>query len=521
MGSQASDEVGGYGRGGTPERQLRGAKPKLGQWGSANAGAVTWCGGTTGCTGAVTPANSLVGSQARPGRHVRRTVLTNGNYVVHSYWWANGAAANAGAVTWCNGTTGCTGPVTPANSLVGTLANDQVGYGGVTRLTNGNYVVVSLNWNSGAATKVGAATWCNGTIGCTGAVSAANSLVGSTTNDQVGFNGAVALTNGNYVVDSMFWDNGTVANAGAVTWCSGASGRIGSVSHLNSLVGSTANDQVGNSGVRGLTNGDYVVSSSNWVNGSAAKAGAATRCSGTSGCIGPVSAANSLVGSNTNDKVGGYIAVALPNSSYVVKSPDWANGSTVRAGAVTWCSGTSNCTGVVTPVNSLVGSQANDQIGDYVTLLNNGSYVVSNLMWDNGAAANAGAVTWCSGTSGCSGVVSAANSLVGSSAGDMVGNGWAGVWVFSNSTYIVQSPSWDNGGTVDSGAVTWGNGAVGTPTGTITDQNSVLGTAVSGGTAMNIAYDELYGRLFVGRPADNKVTLINMTSRTYLPFVHR
>ncbi len=55
------------------------------------------------------------------------TALTNGNYVVSSPYWDNGAATDAGAVTWCSGTTGCTGAVSASNSLVGSTANDQVG----------------------------------------------------------------------------------------------------------------------------------------------------------------------------------------------------------------------------------------------------------------------------------------------------------------------------------------------------------------------------------------------------------
>ena len=38
-----------------------------------------------------------------------------------------------------------------------------------------------------------------------------------------------------------------------------------------------------------------------------------------------------------------------------------------------------------------------------VTALSNGNYVVSSPNWTNGAAANAGAVTWGSGTAGVSG----------------------------------------------------------------------------------------------------------------------
>ena len=41
-----------------------------------------------------------------------------------------------------------------------------------------------------------------------------------------------------------------------------------------------------------------------------------------------------------------------------------------------------------------------------MTALTNGNYVVSSLLWDNGAAADAGAVTWGNGTSGVSGAVS-------------------------------------------------------------------------------------------------------------------
>jgi hypothetical protein len=49
-----------------------------------------------------------------------------------------------------------------------------------------------------------------------------------------------ALTNGNYVVRSPIWDNGSVVNAGAVTWGDGATGVTGLVSVFNSLLGEAA-----------------------------------------------------------------------------------------------------------------------------------------------------------------------------------------------------------------------------------------------------------------------------------------
>ena len=170
--------------------------------------------------------------------------LSNGNYVVRSPNWDNGAATDAGAVTWGSGTTGISGVVSSSNSLVGSTSDDQVGYGGVMALSNGNYVVRSPYWDNGAATDAGAVTWGSGTTGVSGVVSSSNSLVGSTSDDQVGYGGVVALSNGNYVVRSPYWDNGAATDAGAVTWGSGTTGVSGVVSSSNSLVGSTSNDQV-------------------------------------------------------------------------------------------------------------------------------------------------------------------------------------------------------------------------------------------------------------------------------------
>jgi hypothetical protein len=69
--------------------------------------------------------------------------------------------------------------------------------------------------------------------------------VGSQTDDQVGLGGAAVLTNGNYVVVSFYWNNAGVSQVGAVTWGNGATGINGPVSTANSLVGSQSNDHVG------------------------------------------------------------------------------------------------------------------------------------------------------------------------------------------------------------------------------------------------------------------------------------
>jgi Repeat of unknown function (DUF5650) len=173
------------------------------------------------------------------------TALSNGNYVVSSGSWNNGAAASAGAVTWGSGTAGVSGPVSATNSLVGSSANDEVGNEGVTALSNGNYVVNSPTWDNGAATDMGAITWGSGTAGVTGPVSATNSLVGSAANDFVGGGGVTALSDGNYVVSSPNWNDGATASAGAVTWGSGTAGVSGIISTMNSAIGPVANSGLG------------------------------------------------------------------------------------------------------------------------------------------------------------------------------------------------------------------------------------------------------------------------------------
>ncbi|MBK7958032.1 MAG: T9SS type A sorting domain-containing protein [Bacteroidetes bacterium] len=441
----------------------------------ANAGAVTWCNGTTGRVGPVNASNSLVGSSANDaigGSGI--TALTNGNYVVSSRNWDNGAIAQAGAVTWGNGTTGIVGTVSASNSLIGSAASDLIGNNGITALSNGNYVVTSNSWDNGAIVDAGAVTWGNGTIGIVGAVSASNSLVGSSANDAFGGGAITALTNGNYVVTRPFWDNGAIADAGAVTWGNGTTGRVGPVSASNSLVGSSANDAIGSNGIAALSNGNYVVRSLNWDNGAIGNAGAATWCDGSTGRVGTVSASNSLVGTSANDQIGNYVIAALSNGNYVVRSPSWDNGAIADAGAVTWGNGTTGIVGAISASNSLVGSSANDNTGNGgITALTNGNYVVGSPNWDNGVIANAGAVTWGNGTTGSVGIVSASNSLVGSSASDLIGSN--GITALSNGNYVVTSNSWDNGVIANAGAVTWGNGTTGR-VGAVSASNSLVGS---------------------------------------------
>src|SRR5439155_38639 len=141
--------------------------------------------------------------------------------------------------------------------------------------------------------------------------------------------------NGNYVVDSPSWNG----QRGAVTWGNGTMTLSGTVSEANSLVGSNLGDQVGGFGVFPLSNGNYVVDSPPW-NG---LRGAVTWGNGSTGVSGIVSEANSLIGSSPTDRLANYGIEFLPNGNYVVNSSDW-NGS---RGAVTWGNGSTGVRGAV------------------------------------------------------------------------------------------------------------------------------------------------------------------------------
>lgn len=484
---------------------------------ATNAGAVTWGSGTSGISGPLSAANSLVGNSTNDGvgnnfSHV--VELATGHYVVGTSSWANGAATSAGAVTWGNGTTGVSGPISDANSLVGATTDDQIG-SIIVPLTNGHYVTASQYWDNGAVMDVGAVTWGNGMTGITGPVSASNSMIGATAEDHVGEDGVVALTNGNYVVCSSDWDDPTRPNLGAATWVDGSVGRTGFLTVINSLTGTDPNDQVASGGVVALTNGHYVVISPNWQPSplSSYAVGAVTWGNGYTGSAGPITAGNSLVGNAENQSIpSGPGVVPLTNGHYVVVSSLWENNGQAQAGAVTWCNGFGGTVGVVSASNSLMGTSFLDQVGSGgIVALANGNFLVRSPLWNNGAISDAGAVTWVDGSTGLVGTVSAANSLVGSSAFDRIGhsdNLIPGLATFSDGSYVLHFHDWDNGGTGNAGAVSPGTGTS-SVVGPVTSANSVLGTEASDGPNLGYAWDVTFRRLIVGRPGSNIVTLMS------------
>ena len=416
-------------------------------------GAVTYCRQTTGCNGPVSPLNSLTGADVNTylgsGEPI---ILANGSYVISAVN-TNGYAR--GVVTLGSGTAPTVGQVSAENSLIGERVNDRIGEGFVKALANGGYVVESPDWND----TRGAVTFCNGVTGCKGFVSASNSLVGQQTGDRVGkspvyLESAVKeIGHGNYVVISASWQNGELRDVGAVTWLSPATGLNGVVNIGNSLVGAEANTKLGQ--VTVLANGNYV------VRGPAGNKAGITFGNAATGVFGVVSEANSIVGSGTNNDFYFASVTPLTNGNYVINAPNYVVGPSLGS-TVMWCSGTSGCTGRMTEANSLV------EVGTYslinpVVPLTNGNYVVRSTR----------SATFGNGSTGVTGRVSPDNSLISPNS---VGQGME-IVALPNGNYYVLNADWDPAaapGAGSRGAVTLGDGRNGT-VGTMSETNSLVG----------------------------------------------
>jgi len=513
-------------------------------------GATTRVSGTTGMNGTVSAENSLIGFTPAFPACGSVLALSDGNYVVLSAFWKN-ETGFVGAATWCSGIVGCHGLLSESNSLTGGRDGDLIGITGVA-LPGGKYAIASPYWGHDGMSFVGAVTVCVAPQGCTGKVTAANSLIGGQQGDYVGSGRLFLLPDGDFLVNSPIW-HGPSNEWGALTRVHGNTASTGEVSTENSMTGDTANDFLDLS-VTALASGDYVVAAPYWDRGPFTDAGAAVLCHQVSGCPKKVTSENSLVGDAAHDQIAAFGVTALPNGNYVVDSAFWGRtGDYGGFGAATFCAA-SGCTGSVTALNSLVGHSAFDMVANTgVVALTDGNYVVGSFSWNS-----VGASTWCDGALGCTGEISSDNSLIGAGDGVSVGarhvalsNGsyvvysvtsglevtgsatWAhgaknGVFsdensftgietnstiaehhVFSvaNGNFVARAEDWSDGVSYNLGAVALLRG-YGPQPGTFSADNSVFGGFEFGGGQMPFAYNAFSDTLIVGRPHENIVTLL-------------
>jgi hypothetical protein len=426
-----------------------------------DAGAITWGNGVTGMQGKISAANSLIGSYDMQFSFATELiVLPSGNFVVVAPMWRKGRDENVGAVTWVDGSKGIAGEVSETNSLVGAKGRDAVGSGGITVLTNGNFVISSPTWIDPVTTNPGAATWVNGSKGIKGLIDEQNSLICSGT-------GVVALTNGNYVVVSAAWPY-VNSIQGAATWCDGTVGRIGRIDRTTSLVSEKIGD-FARVGIRPLTNGNYLVLTPDWSNNGISKVGAVTWCDGTKVTTGTVNATNSVIGTTKDEQLGAYDVVALTNGKYVISSPNWINDQGNYVGAIRVCDGNQISTGNLNSSNSLIGFKENDWQKYHIVGLPSGDFVTLSPYWKNQSGVAVGAVLWASSTEVKVGAANMEESaLIGGRLGDFSG---ASIVPLSNSNYLVVAPNlvYQN----LTGGVTWIQG--GARAATISLSNTLIG----------------------------------------------
>lgn len=390
-GSYSGDRIGSGGIVELPNGHFVVISPDCGNGTEFSVGAVTWVNGNTGLNGQLSLANSIMGNVGGdrvgfPGV----MVVGDSNYVVMSRNIV-GLNGGEGAATWCDGSGGTTGHVSELNSLVGSQADEYVTgptNKGVMVFPNGNYLVFTSNRSGNAV------TWASGNVGVVGTPSATNSLVGTGWISSVpnSSDGVIMLTNGNCVILSPTFDRGEMINAGAATWCSSTSGVTGELSTTNSLLGAKAYAEVGKFGAIALKNGHYLVTSLKEV----------TWCDGTTGRVGEVTAANSLIDYGTS--VNALTVVPFEDGNYLICDPTADVGGYTDAGAVTWFDGSAEAVGAFNPANSFVGAATYDRIGDQVLQVADGNYVILGH--------GRGTSTFVSAGTGITGVVSTTNSLM-------------------------------------------------------------------------------------------------------------
>lgn len=216
--------------------------------GLVNAGSVQLVSGATG-----SPIGSaLAGDSAHDSLGSESVVaLSNGNVVIASPLDDENGVINAGSVRLIDGTAGTQIGV----ALAGDNPEDSLGLSstdaGVTALANGNYLVASRFDDESGITDAGSLRLVSGTSG----VQIGNTLFGDRADDNIGFGSVTPLGNGNVLVSSSLDDENSIFNAGSFRLVSGTTGaQLGST-----FAGDTGSDMFGASGTDVLADNHCVV----------------------------------------------------------------------------------------------------------------------------------------------------------------------------------------------------------------------------------------------------------------------
>ncbi len=299
--------------------------------------------------------------------------LTNGNIVVHEFQNTN--FANAGTIRIYDSITSQL-----LNTISGDAIDDRLGSGGIVDLPNGNFLVISNEDDVGGITDAGSVILVDNTGVIISTISGDQAL------DNLGSDGVVLLSNGNFTIRSRLDDVSSVVDAGSVKLVDSLTGNV-----IATLSSDTALDNFANAGIFALSNGNFVVSSTVDDIGGVNDVGSAKLVNGSTGAI-----ISSVEGDQLEDNLGiGGIAV-LTNGNFVVSSWQDDIGGLQNAGSVKLVNGS---TGSV--IVSVEGDDVEDYFGQRpVVVLSTQDVVLVSPQDDTGGFIDSGSVIVVNGSTG-------------------------------------------------------------------------------------------------------------------------
>lgn len=397
--------------------------------GIVDAGSVRLVDGSTGLQIGATLTGNVVGDSL--GSH-GITALGNNNFVIDSPFDDVGGIVNAGSVALVNGSTG----VPIGFSKTGHVANDALGFDGITALGNNNYVIASSLDDEGGIVDAGSVILMDGSTG----VQIGASLVGDVEDDSLGSREVVALGNNNYVIASEDDDENGIVNAGSVRLMDGSTGvQIGA-----SLVGDVEDDHLSDNryGITPLSNNNYVVASEEDDEGGIVDAGSVRLVDGSTG----LQIGATISGDTEEDLLGNEGVYALGNNNFVIASDEDDEGGIVDASSVRLVDGT---TGVQIG-ETISGDIEGDALASgprSITALDNNNYVIASEEDDESGIEDAGSVRLVDGSTG----IAIGGAIIGGTSEDM--DSVDVIKPVSGNYYILSLPRADNSGLEDSGMV--------------------------------------------------------------------
>lgn len=255
----------------------------------------------------------------------------------------------------------------------------------------------------------------------------------------------IPLKNGNWVVSFPSDDVNGIQNVGSVKLVNGITGAI-----IATIVGENSNDRIGAFPNYELSNGNFVI-----------------RSAITSKIV------NGQTGAVITNLPGNTIPFVLSNGNYVVSSPNENVGDLVKAGVTRLIHGTTGIT-----IAAISGDNTNDSQGYMnIQVLKNNNFTISTPMDDVNGIVDAGSVKLVNGSTGA--VIA---TYTGDNSEDQIGYQYNNHnEEFENNYFLITSPLDDVNNIVDMGTVKLVNGSSGALIKTIligkshyVDQNGTL-----------------------------------------------